>query len=425
MDSVNKASKQEQWRDLLGRVHELARTTSDENTQLNEKIRELEVEVAVWKQQTISSRSVQDYESKAPAYRKSVNFESAVDGKDKNIALCVIDGTRSVFSPNYLVQGEEGGKKAGQDIVQGITDHLANDGSLQNANVKISIVIYIMKLRLRNDLTTGNTCTAEQFDGFFVGLNETRHLNVVEVGNRRDTDRKIEDYLQLFAGLPQTVRVFFSGGNSSNCLTAMATLETCNASNKLVILRSQTGSPFGASARIPSIVLPDLFNTGQLVPATPKPAASSFPSPKPEVDELDVRAPFPKSFGGQRRQTTIDPTLPLYKQNPPPCNEYYLMEACSKEGRCRYSHEYDLTEEQLATLTTNAKQSPCWFVNNDRECPYGSSCCWGHVCPYGVKCQYSLKDKCRFKGSGMHRPRGDQGASQGVIQAIDNWGDYL
>jgi hypothetical protein len=110
----------------------------------------------------------------------------------KNVALCVIDGTRSIFSPNYLTQGEEGGRKAGQEIVQGITDHLANDGSTQVANVKISIVIYVMRPRLRNELLSGNTCTAEQFDGFFVGLNETRYLNIVEVGYKSDTDRKIE-----------------------------------------------------------------------------------------------------------------------------------------------------------------------------------------------------------------------------------------
>lgn len=91
-----------------------------------------------------------------------------------------------------MAQGEEGGRKAGQEIVQGITDHLSNDGSLQVANVKVSIVIYVMRSRLRNELIAGNTCTAEQFDGFFLGLNETRYLNIVEVAYKSDADRKIE-----------------------------------------------------------------------------------------------------------------------------------------------------------------------------------------------------------------------------------------
>ncbi len=97
----------------------------------------------------------------------------------------------------------------------------------------------------------------------------------------------------------------------------MAALETCNAFSKLVILRSQTSSPFGPSARIPSVMLPGLFMTGQLAPATPKPAASPFPMSEVvikeatgwEVDEADIRTPSPKSFSGQRKQSAIDPTL--------------------------------------------------------------------------------------------------------------------
>jgi hypothetical protein len=90
----------------------------------------------------------------------------------------------------------------------------------------------------------------------------------------------------------------------------MATLETCSASNKLVILRSQTSAPYGASARIPSIILSGLFmnfTAGQL--ATPKTATSPFQFPMSEAEEPEARASSPKYFGGQRRQTTIDPTL--------------------------------------------------------------------------------------------------------------------
>jgi hypothetical protein len=37
------------------------------------------------------------------------------------------------------------------------------------------------------------------------------------------------------------------------------------------------------------------------------------------------------------------------------------------QGRCRYSHEYDLTDEQLITLANSAKHSPCWFFNNSLQ----------------------------------------------------------
>jgi len=143
----------------------------------------------------------------------------------KNLALCMIDGTRSVFSTSYITEGEAGGKRAAQEIIRGIMDNLADTSSLQDPTVKVSISIYITKTRLRNDLAS--ICPREQFDKFFVGLNEAPYLNIVEVNSKRDADKKIQgghlqvnlnssniphpEHLQLFADLPQTVRVFFSG----------------------------------------------------------------------------------------------------------------------------------------------------------------------------------------------------------------------
>lgn len=170
-------------------------------------MKELEVEVTVWKQ----AHSTATRESKPMG--------------QKNVALCMIDGTRSVFSTSYITEGEAGGKRAAQEIIRGIVDHLVDTSSLQDTTVKVSISVYIMKTRLRNDLAS--ICPREQFDKFFVGLNETPYLNIVEVNSKRDADKKIQgehlqvklnssnvchpEHLQLFADLPQTARVFFSG----------------------------------------------------------------------------------------------------------------------------------------------------------------------------------------------------------------------
>lgn len=196
---MESASKQEQWQDLLSKVQQLARATSDENVQLVQKVKELEVEVTVWKQALSSTRGAQDRENKPV-----VTFANP----QKNVALCVIDGTRSFFSAKYITLGEEGGRRAAQDVIRGITNHLADDRSLQS---KVFIAIYVRRGQLRHDLGASGHCTPEQFDEFFAGLNETSYLNIVEVSNKRDADKKIEEYLQLFADLPQTVRVFFNG----------------------------------------------------------------------------------------------------------------------------------------------------------------------------------------------------------------------
>jgi hypothetical protein len=142
-------------------------------------VKELEVEVSVWKQAHSTSRKGQDRENRA-----------TFTGPQKNVVLCVIDGTRSFFSKMFITEGEEGGRKAGQEIVRGITNHLAaDDMSLQ---AKLFTTIYVRKPQLRNDLAASGICTPEQFDEFFVGLNETSYLNIVEVTNKRDVDQKIE-----------------------------------------------------------------------------------------------------------------------------------------------------------------------------------------------------------------------------------------
>ena len=139
------------------------------------------MEVSVWKQALSTTRNSQDRENRA-----TVTFA----GPQKNVVLCVIDGTRSFFSQRFITEGEEGGRKAGREIVRGITDHLAtNDRSLQ---AKLFTTIYVRKAQLRNDLSASGICPPEQFDDFFVGLNETSYLNVVEVTNKRDVDQKIE-----------------------------------------------------------------------------------------------------------------------------------------------------------------------------------------------------------------------------------------
>jgi hypothetical protein len=174
-------------------------------------VKELEVEVTVWKQ------------AHSTASRESKPTDN--DRMGQSLALCMIDGTRSVFSTSFITEGESGGRKAGQEIIRGIVDYLADASSLQDPTVKVSISVYIMKGRLQNDLAS--ICPREQFNKFFVGLNETPYLNIVEVNSKREADKKIQgehlqvtlnssnvphpEHLQLIANLPQMVRVFFSG----------------------------------------------------------------------------------------------------------------------------------------------------------------------------------------------------------------------
>ncbi|KAI9513177.1 hypothetical protein F5148DRAFT_1317821, partial [Russula earlei] len=349
----------------------LAKATSDENAHLVHRVKELEVEITVWKQALSATRGSQDVTS-----RREVTFAPP----QKSLALCVIDGTRCIFSSTYITQGEEGGRKAGQEIVRIVTDHLANDKSLPGGNVNLSITLYVTKTRSRKDLIIGEYCTGEQFDGFIVGLNETPYLNIVEVNNKKDASKKIEEHLQLFAGLSETVRIFFSG------LYRFVVADT-----DLMVIPGARWKWVGV------LVYYSYSRSMRRQEQTNHPA-----EPQRPIEQRICPPPFShplyrRTFFYIKYQSLLI-FYRLIAENPPPCNEYYLMESCSREGRCKYSHEYDLTDEQLVTLAKNAKQSPCWFLNNDGECPHGTNCCWGHVCPFGMKCHHLYKDNCRFKG---------------------------
>lgn len=150
---------------------DLARATSDENTQLINKVKALEFEVTLWKQALSPEKGGEN------------------NPMGQKVALCMIDGTRGFFSTNYTTEGEEGGRKAGQEIIGGIADYLAN---ILQDTVKISISIYITKARLRSDLAASNICAPDQFDKFIVGLDETPYLNIVEVRSKKSADKKIE-----------------------------------------------------------------------------------------------------------------------------------------------------------------------------------------------------------------------------------------
>ncbi|GAA5953864.1 hypothetical protein JCM3765_000672 [Sporobolomyces pararoseus] len=94
----------------------------------------------------------------------------------------------------------------------------------------------------------------------------------------------------------------------------------------------------------------------------------------------------------------IDPTKSMSKQNPPPCNAYYLLGEC-EVPRCRFCHTYELTESQVNEMRRGAKFHLCNAIQNGVECPDGSKCIYGHHCPRGPTCS---RQHCAFNDE-QHR----------------------
>ncbi|KAK4055011.1 hypothetical protein OIO90_003352 [Microbotryomycetes sp. JL221] len=99
------------------------------------------------------------------------------------------------------------------------------------------------------------------------------------------------------------------------------------------------------------------------------------------------------------KRPALDPSKPLHKQNPPPCNIFYLKGECSRDN-CPYEHQYRLTPKQVTLLRLDAKKSPCYDMLKGRKC--SPDCIAGHRCPFD-KCPFGGREgSCRFKAPGMH-----------------------
>ncbi|GAA6064644.1 hypothetical protein JCM10212_004486 [Sporobolomyces blumeae] len=94
----------------------------------------------------------------------------------------------------------------------------------------------------------------------------------------------------------------------------------------------------------------------------------------------------------------IDPSKSMSKQNPPPCNSFYLLGAC-EVPRCRFCHLYDLTSAQISEMRRGAKFHLCNAIQNGVACPDGADCIYGHFCPRGPSCS---RQHCAFNDE-QHR----------------------
>lgn len=398
------------WDDTLTRLLNLSTSTVKRNTELENRVAELEAELAVWKQAHATTLDASERQVNAHNVQLStLNRQLSSLGSFKNqnpLILCVLDGDDNIFTEALLRMGQAGGRQAAQQITKGIAEYLSDeDIQVFGRGLSFWVTIYFNKTGLLNALASHDICTQEQFESFCVGFSQASpRFLMIDVGYGKDAvEFKIREYIQTFARFPQTLRMFFCGGNDTGYSSTMSLLENEQLLGKLVILEGHEDMNSELHKLcLPSLKLDELF-LAQKPPYYPlkltplaMPGSSSVTT---NGGLMSPRSPSNSSSIGETR--LIDSSLPLHKQNPPPCNEYYLM-SCFKGGACKYSHKYELTAEQRAVLANNAKKAPCNFLKNGLQCPYGERCCWGHACPNGPKCFHLSKGKCWFKGEAMH-----------------------
>ncbi|KAI6130528.1 hypothetical protein EDD16DRAFT_1092363 [Pisolithus croceorrhizus] len=305
------------------------------------------------------------------------------------LVLCVIDGDACIFNDALLRQGHEGGRQAAQQLTKAVAEFLTRENVHTLGHLSFWITVYYNRLGLINVLERHKLCSPEQFEAFVMGFSQTSpRFSLVDVGYGRDAyihqDSRISSNIHPLSSDTADI----SCGCDNTYVSTITALQSDDLLNKLAILE-KTGNDQGLSRRfrLPTLTLESVFMPQRFTPppvVTPSPLNVTGLSPR----DSDGGLPTPHSppvLSVSTNGKLIDPTLPLHKHSPPPCNEFYLM-SCTKGSTCKYSHEYVLTPEQLATLAANAKKAPCNFLKNGIQCPYGERCCWGHTCPNGPKC---------------------------------------
>lgn len=80
--------------------------------------------------------------------------------------MCVINGDENIFIRDLLVQGQQGGRAAAQQLTKSIAEYLSNEDVHIFGRLSFWVTVYYNKMELTEILKTNNVCTPEQFEGF-------------------------------------------------------------------------------------------------------------------------------------------------------------------------------------------------------------------------------------------------------------------
>ncbi|KAH9849783.1 hypothetical protein C2E23DRAFT_736548 [Lenzites betulinus] len=439
-ENVDKVSDFVVWKRLLEDQTALFEKTFSKNAELEARAEELERELSVWKE------AFKTADGDRKVLNKTVlRLERSIGAlkEDNPLILCLIDGDGNIFSADLIKQGQAGGRQAAMLLTKGLTDHLASiDPTEASApgRGQVWLTIYCNKSGLVETLLANAMCTVEEFEAFVLGFNQSSPLfSIVDVGNGKEAaDSKIKECLRVFTRFPQTAKVFFGGAHDNGYTSTLNLLQNEGLLDKVILLKGYKDLAHEISnLSLPQLEIDGVFITKKLYTNGTKKAAAaaaaaavalkpvaatssntsspkSVNSPKPakqsalqnvqDAEKTRSKAGTPVSSASSSKGTAakvprpLDPTQPLHRQKPPPCNFHYLAR-CTNGDHCRYEHNYPLTPEQVTELRVNAKKWPCPAVNNGNRCALGDLCIMNHYCPKGPKCLFRKQGKCKFVGS--------------------------
>jgi len=436
-----------------GKAAELAREAILQLPSLQQRLKQLESELEVWKL------------GHSEASQRAKDAQKQLDQGD-NMVACFLDGDGCIFDRSLIKKGRDGGREAALALRSNITNYAEREGV--QGELTVVVTLFLSKYGLAKALQSNGIADEQTFSAFLQGLNAAHPLiQVTDVGPQKEAaDAKLRENIKLYSKLPSCKLVLAGCSHDGGYAHMFTTLQTESPliSSKLRLLHSYDGKDTAFELKrlnLDSIQFEGLFERRKLGSyssygmghggggsgtggsytnggsAVVQPVLQRRSTPVSMIGNggTGTTPGKKKSYingggntsGGESNPLVvvkdstkviklqpIDPSKPLNKQSEPLCNAYYLSPPCTSGDQCKYSHNYLLTPAQLVQLRSDARKSPCMYALKGKVCK-DVNCFAGHVCPHGKACRYGLS--CRFAVPGMHPPgtkgRNDGGAWKG------------
>ncbi|KAJ3488739.1 hypothetical protein NLI96_g2613 [Meripilus lineatus] len=299
--------------------------------------------------------------------------------------VCLIDGDEMTFSLSQIAKGTAGGRVVAATLMDALK-HLAD-----HSQITIRAWVFFNKNEiLKVSGIRGNSDVSRGIEDFVVGFNRTNdRFLMADVGTGK-VSPKVKACLEDEARASQTYKVVFAGGRNVHYLESIRSLVAAGHGRKLVFLRRDQ-EPALDSFGLPILKIPSIFEgpiptvasgssqSPPEVPSTPPglsrqgwaspPAYRSSPFGEPSTPSDTKGASRSASSSNVSWRSSpqptpkIDPKKPMSKQNPPPCNMFYLTSRCKYGDSCNFCHAYVMNSEQIETLRVSVKKTPCATVN--------------------------------------------------------------
>lgn len=417
---------QQRLKVLMAEQAEIVQRTAQHYQGVERTVQELRTEVAVWKRAYDSLKA--DEDQKSPLEGRGSTPAPSTKFECSPLILCLIDADTNLFAHDLWQDGQAGGARAANLIHQ----HLH---AVAEQAATVWAVVALNKSAVSDQLAANHICNLEQFNAFCSGFNSAFPLfSILDAGIAEDASHmKVQEHLRTFARMPSVRRVFLCGNPDRSYRVVLRILQNDGSISKLVSLEG-TRPVSDELSRMPSRKIPKLFavETSSSI-APPSKPSSALGGPLLNSADFGESA-SPLSAGGSNsfswrststvrsgynstpppppglfsssagNKSELDPNLPISKQDPPPCNWFYLARCNKGANQCPYSHTYSLSRDQIEEMRARAKRSPCMTTARNGSCTSGDRCILGHYCPYGASCHYLAQGRCKFTGRDMHNP---------------------